>query len=452
MKNIVLIILSLLTLTGCGTYNRYTRPEVSTDGLYRDLPAANDTSTIASLPWHEMFNDTCLQSLIEKGLTANTDLNVARLRVEVAEASLSAAKLAYLPSVGLTAEGGVSRYDESSARTYSIGAGASWELDIFGKLTSAKRGAVAALQGSRDYRQAVQTRLIATIADSYYTLAMLDAQLEINGRTLENWRNTVHTLEALKRVGKSNEAGVLQAKASVMELEASRLAILKSISETENALSSVLAMPSQTISRGTLADASFPDTVSIGVSLQLLSNRPDVRNAEMNLAQAFYATNVARASFYPSITLSGTLGWTNNGGGIVTNPGQWLLNAIGSLTQPLFNRGANIANLNIAKAQQEEAQLLFQQSLLDAGKEVNDALTAWQTAKRRIEITDRQVETLREAVKKVELLMRHSDTTYLEVLTAQQALLEAELSQLQNRFDRIQSIITLYHALGGGVN
>ncbi len=451
MKNTVLIILSLLILTGCGTYSRYTRPEVSTDGLYRYLPAENDTTTIAALPWRDMFTDTCLQSLIEKGLTANTDLNVARLRVEAAEASLSATKLAYLPSVGLTAEGGVSRYDGSSAKTYSIGAVASWELDIFGKLTSAKRGAIAALQGSRDYRQAVQTRLIATIADSYYMLAMLDAQLEINGRTLENWRNTVHTLEALKRVGKSNETGVLQAKASVMELEASRLAILKSISETENALSSVLAMTSQTISRRTLADASFPDTVSIGVPLQLLSNRPDVRNAEMNLAQAFYATNVARASFYPSITLSGTLGWTNNGGGIVTNPGQWLLNAIGFLTQPLFNRGANIANLNIAKAQQEEAQLLFQQSLLDAGKEVNDVLTAWQTAKKRIEITDRQVEILREAVKKVELLMRHSDTTYLEVLTAQQALLEAELSQLQNRFDRIQAIINLYHALGGGV-
>ena len=451
MKNIVLIILSLLTLTGCGTYNRYTRPEISTDGLFRDLPVTNDTSTIASLPWREMFNDTCLQSLIEKGLTANTDLNVARLRVEAAEASLSAAKLAYLPSIGLTAEGGISRYGGSSAKTYNIGAVASWELDIFGKLTSTKRGAVAALLGSRDYRQAVQTRLIATIADSYYTLAMLDSQLGINGRTLENWRNTVHTLEALKRVGKSNETGVLQAKASVMKLEASRLAILKNISETENALSSVLAMTSQTISRRTLAEASFPDTVSIGVPLQLLSNRPDVRNAEMNLAQAFYATNVARASFYPSITLSGTLGWTNNGGGIVTNPGQWLLNAIGSLTQPLFNRGANIANLKIAKTQQDEARLLFQQSLLDAGKEVNDALTAWQTAKKRIEITNRQVETLREAVKKVELLMRHSDTTYLEVLTAQQALLEAELSQLQNRFDRIQAIINLYHALGGGV-
>ena len=308
------------------------------------------------------------------------------------------------------------------------------------------------MEGSRDYRQAVQTRLIATIADSYYTLAMFDAQLEINGRTLENWRNTVKTLEALKRVGKSNEAGVLQAKSSVMELEASRLAILKSISETENDLSSVLAMPSQTIRRGILEDAYFPDTISIGVPLQLLSNRPDVRNAEMNLAQAFYATNVARSVFYPNITLSGTLGWTNNGGGIVTNPGQWLLNAIGSLTQPLFNRGANIANLKIAKAQQQEARLLFQQSLLDAGKEVNDALTEWQTAKSQIDISERQVETLNEAVRKTRLLMRYSGTTYLEVLTAQQTLLDAEMTLVQRRFDRIQAVINLYHALGGGTD
>lgn len=242
----------------------------------------------------------------------------------------------------------------------------------------------------------------------------------------------------------------MQAKANVMQLEASQLAIRKSISETENALSAILAMPSHTIERGKLSEAEFSDSLSIGVPLQLLSNRPDVRQAEMGLAQAFYATNVARAAFYPSITLSGTVGWTNNGGGIVTNPGQWLLNAIGSLTQPLFNRGANIANLKIANTRQEEAKLLFRQSLLDAGKEVNDALTAWQTAKSQIEINDRQVETLREAVRKTELLMRYSDTTYLEVLTAQQSLLDAEMSLLQSRFDRIQSIIALYHALGGG--
>ena len=379
MNKIILSILSTLMLTGCGTYSRYHRADLPTEGLYGDIPENVDTTTLASISWREMFTDRELQSLIEIGLERNTDLNVARLRVEAAEAALMTAKLSYLPSLGINAEGGISRYDGATAKTYNVGASASWELDIFGKLTAAKRGAVAALQGSRDYQQAVQTQLVATIADSYYTLAHLDAQIAINNRTLENWRATVRTLEALKKVGKANEAGVLQAKANVMQLESSQLAICKSIAETENALSAILAMPSHAIERSDLTKASFPDTISVGVPMQLLSNRPDVRQAEMEVAQAFYATHVARTAFYPNITLSGTLGWTNNGGGAITNPGQWLLNAIGSLTQPLFNRGANIANLKIAQTKQEEAKLLFQQSLLNAGKEVNDALTAWQT-------------------------------------------------------------------------
>ena len=437
-------------LTGCSTYSRYHRAEIPTENLYRTLPAGIDTVTIASMSWREMFTDRKLQSLIETGIKQNTDLNVARLRVEAAEAALITAKLSYLPSLGINAEGGSSQYDGTTAKTYNVGASASWELDIFGRLTAAKRGAVAALQGSRDYQQAVQTQLVATIADSYYTLSMLDTQMAINNRTLENWRATVRTLEALKKVGKANEAGVLQAKANVMQLESSQLAIRKSISETENALSAIIAMPSHSIERNNLTEASFPDTISIGVPLQLLSNRPDVRQAEMELAQAFYATNVARAAFYPNITLSGTLGWTNNGGGVITNPGQWLLNVIGSLTQPLFNRGVNIANLNIAKSRQEEAKLLFRQALLNAGKEVNDALTVWQTAKSQIEIGERRVSVLNDAVQKTELLMCHSGATYLEVLTAQQSLLEAETLQSQAYFERIQSIIKLYHALGGG--
>ena len=450
MNKIILSILSTLMLTGCGTYSRYHRADLPTEGLYGDIPENVDTTTLASISWREMFTDRELQSLIEIGLERNTDLNVARLRVEAAEAALMTAKLSYLPSLGINAEGGISRYDGATAKTYNVGASASWELDIFGKLTAAKRGAVAALQGSRDYQQAVQTQLVATIADSYYTLAHLDAQIAINNRTLENWRATVRTLEALKKVGKANEAGVLQAKANVMQLESSQLAICKSIAETENALSAILAMPSHAIERSDLTKASFPDTISVGVPMQLLSNRPDVRQAEMEVAQAFYATHVARTAFYPNITLSGTLGWTNNGGGAITNPGQWLFNAIGSLTQPLFNRGANIANLKIAQTKQEEAKLLFQQSLLNAGKEVNDALTTWQTAKSQYEINTRQVETLREAVRKTELLMSHSSTSYLEVLTTQQSLLSAEQAQAQDRFGEIQGIINLYHALGGG--
>lgn len=450
MKRLFIYIMSAVILSGCSVYRKYDRPDITVPDSYRNVETT-DTSTLATLSWRELFDDSKLQSLIDTALVNNTDLTVARLKVKEAEAALFNARLSYLPSVGLNAEGSVSKFDGSTAKTYNIGANASWELDIFGKITNAKRGAVAALEGSEAYRQAVQSQLIATVANSYYTLSMLDAQLDVNIRTLETWRKTVRTMEALKKAGKSNDAAVLQAKANVLSLESAQLSLRKSITETENSLYALVGVTDYpAIKRGSLADAVFPETLVTGVPLQLLANRPDVRQAERNLAQSFYATNVARAAFYPSISLSGTIGWTNNGGGIVANPGQWLLNAIGSLTQPLFNRGANIANLRIAEAQQEEAKQMFRQSLLDAGKEVNNALTAWQTANGQIEIADSQVDTLKEAVRKTELLMRHSPTTYLEVLTAQQSLLDAELTALQSRYDRIQSIITLYHALGGG--
>lgn len=293
--------------------------------------------------------------------------------------------------------------------------------------------------------------MVATIANSYYTLLMLDKQLAVNARTLEMWEKSVKVLNALKQAGKANDAAVLQAQANRMTLESSLLSIRQSIHETENALSALLAIQPQSIERGTLDEQEFPEELSVGVPLQLLANRPDIKQTEYNLAQAFYATNAARAAFYPSITLSGTAGWTNNGGGVILNPGKWLLGAIGTLTQPLFNRGTNIANLKIAKAQQEEATLLFRQSLLDAGKEVNDALTAWQTARERVNIDKNQIKILQEVVRKTEILMRNTPTTYLEVLTAQQSLLAAELTETQDLFEEIQGVINLYHALGGGI-
>lgn len=449
MKRIIISSLAACLLAGCGIYKPYSRPEVETEGLYRDVPA-EDTVTIASLSWRELFTDEHLQTLIETGLRQNTDLRIARLRTEAAEATLLNARLSYLPSVSLNPEGGISRYDGETSKTYNLGASASWELDIFGKVTNAKRGAKAALEGSRAYTQAVQTQLVATIADSYYTLLMLDCQLAISERTLDTWEKTVRMLEALKKSGGANDAAVLQARANRMTVASSVLSLHKSIRETENALSALLALPPQSIERGTLDEQHFPKEMSVGVPLQLLSNRPDVRQAEYNLAQAFYATNAARAAFYPNIILSGNAGWTNNGGGAILNPGKWLLSAIGSLTQPLFNKGTNIANLRIAKTQQEEATLLFQQSLLDAGKEVNDALVQWQTARSRTVIGGEQIATLQEAVRKTEQLMRHSSTNYLEVLTAQQSLLAAELTDAQDRFDEIQGVINLYRALGGG--
>ena len=450
MKRTIIIGMTASLFTACGIYKPYTRPDMAVETHYRDVETT-DTVTIASLSWRELFADEKLQALIARGLERNTDLQIARLRVKEAEAVLKNARLSYLPSVSLNAEGGISRYDGSATKSYNLGGSASWEIDLFGKLTNAKRGARAVLEGSRAYEQAVQTQLVATVAEYYYTLLMLDCQLEIGERTLESWQQSIRVMESLKRAGKSNDAAILQARANRLTLESSVLAILKSIRETENALSALLAMPAGTIERGTLDGQRFSEELSVGVPLQLLANRPDVRQAEYNLAQSFYAVNAARASFYPSITLSGTLGWTNNGGA-VTNPAAWLANAVGSLVQPLFNRGTNRANLKIAKAQQEEATLHFQQSLLDAGKEVNDALTAWQTAREQIGIGSRRIETLREAVRKTELLMRHSPTTYLEVLTARQSLLDAEQQQAQCLFDEIQGVINLYHALGGGIN
>lgn len=445
-----ILLWAVCLMTGCSIYKPYSRPEVQTEGLYRDLEETKDTASIATLGWRNLFSDKNLQALIDKGLERNTDLRVAHTRVKAAEAVLMNARLFYLPSVVLTPDGSISGTEGAKAiKTYNLAASASWEIDLFGKVTNAKREALAALEGSRAYRQAVETQLIATIANSYYMLLMLDRQLIISEQTLITWKETEHSIEALKRAGKSNDAAVLQAKANRLALEASVVSIRKSIRETENGLSALLADTSHDIMRGALQKQQFPDTLSAGLPIQLLANRPDVRQAEWNLAQAYYATNAARSAFYPSLTLSGSTGWTNNVGGVVVNPGSWLFSAVGSLMQPLFNKGTNIANLRQAKARQEEALLLFQQSLLDAGKEVNNALTRWQSARIRMDYVNQQIMTLQEAVRKTELLMQHTSTNYLEVLTARQRLLEAELTQAQDKFEEIQGVIDLYHAVGG---
>lgn len=445
-----ILLWAVCLMTGCSIYKPYSRPEVQTEGLYRDLEETKDTASIATLGWRNLFSDKNLQALIEKGLERNTNLRVAHIRVKAAEAVLMNARLSYLPSVVLTPDGSISGTEGAKAiKTYNLAASASWEIDLFGKVTNAKREALAALEGSRAYRQAVETQFIATIANSYYMLLMLDRQLIISEQTLITWKETEHSIEALKRAGKSNDAAVLQAKANRLALEASVVSIRKSIRETENGLSALLADTSHDIMRGALQKQQFPDTLSAGLPIQLLANRPDVRQAEWNLAQAYYATNAARSAFYPSLTLSGSTGWTNNVGGVVVNPGSWLFSAVGSLMQPLFNKGTNIANLRQAKARQEEALLLFQQSLLDAGKEVNNALTRWQSARIRMDYVNQQIMTLQEAVRKTELLMQHTSTNYLEVLTARQRLLEAELTQAQDKFEEIQGVIDLYHAVGG---
>lgn len=455
MKKLIILycISAWVGLGACSVYKSYERPDMPVvDSLYRQAAATSaDTTSIASLSWRELFTDPKLQALIETGLQNNTDLNIARLKVTEAEATLMTSRLAYLPSISFEPSGTLRSVDGNAmTKSYDIAASASWEVDIFGKLTNAKRGAKAALEQSEAYRQAVQTQLIATIANSYYSLLMLDAQLDISERTAANWGENVRAMKALKAAGDATELAVAQSEASKLSVDASIASLRQQIDQMENTLTALLGIAPQKIDRTTIGEQRFPTELAAGVPLQLLQRRPDVRQSEAALAQAFYATNAARAAFYPSITLSGSAGWTNAAGAAITNPGQWLFTAVGSLVQPLFNRGRNIANLRIAKAQQEEALLSFRQSLLDAGTDVNNALIQWQTARQRQQIDQQQILSLESTVRSSELLMQYSSQNYLEVLTARQTLLQAELTAVSDRFDEIQSVINLYHALGGG--
>ena len=453
---LITLSVSCLLLSSCGIYTTYERPsDINTDGLYgQDLneeAVAVDTASIASLSWRELFTDSHLQTLIEHALQSNTDLLSAQQRIKEAEATLSSAKLAYLPSFMLTPQGGVSSFDKSKGSwTYTGIASASWEIDIFGKLTNAKRRSKALYLQSLEYEQAVSTSLIANVANLYYTLLMLDEQYRISEETAVNWRESVRTMRAMMAAGMTNVASVSQSEANCRQVEASLLDLKQQIKEVENSLSILLGEVPGGIERGHLAGQDFPEELTVGVPLQLLSRRPDVKSAELSLASAFYSTNAARSAFYPSITLSGTAGWTNSAGNMIINPGKLLLSAVGALTQPLFNKGLNIAQLKIAKAQQEEAKLAFLQALLNAGSEVNNALTQVQTARGKTELRTGQIISLENAVRSTQLLMQHGTSTYLEVLTAQQSLLSAQLTQVADRFDEIQGIINLYQALGGG--
>ena len=451
MKKIGILLIVSCLLSGCGIYNRYSRPEldINMDSLYRQ-PTATDSSTLASKPWREFFTDPLLQRLIMTGRERNTDLNIARLQTKEAQAVLMNTRYSYLPSLTLNPQASISHYNSETKKTYNAGAIASWEIDIFGKITNAKREAVAALEESSAYEQAVQTQLVATIAESYYTLLLFDEQLSISRQTRANWDETIATLEALAAAGRSNDVAIHQARANRTALDAQILSLSKSLSETENSLSALLKESAHVINRNTLNEQRFPDEIVTGLPIELLANRPDVRQAEAALSAAFYSTNATRSAFYPSLTLSGTLGWTNNGNGSILNPGKWLSNAIAQLTAPLFNRGTNIANLKIAKARQEEAMLRFEQALLYAGNEVNNALMEWQTSHNRITFDYQQISDLEAATEQTQLLVRYSSSNYLEVLTAQQALLNARLTLAQDQIVKIQAIIRLYHALGGG--
>ncbi|MGN0225421.1 MAG: TolC family protein [Prevotella sp.] len=440
-------------LSACGIHNKYQRTDLLfVDSLYRDMNIEMaDTNTIALIPWRVYFNDSCLVEWINLGIENNSDIKVARLRTEEAEAILKASKLAVLPSASFSSQGAISSFaGEKSSKTYSVGVSADLEIDAFGSISNAKKENYAAYQAEFANEQAVRTQLISTIADYYYSLVALDRKLSVTCQTIENWEECLRVMQTMKRAGLQNEAAVAQYRANLLEANTSILSIKKQIYIQENALSSLLGISPRHIMRASLHEVNFPDTISMGVPALLLRNRPDIRQAEWKVVKAFYATNKARTAFYPTIKLSGSAGWTNSAGVALTNPGKVLFDAVVSLVQPIFSKGTNAANLKIAEVQQQEAVVAFTQKLLEAGEEVNNSIKIIQSARDAISLDKVRKENLELAVKNTQILMRNGSVNYLEVLTAQQDLLNVSLSEISNKYDEIQGFISLYHALGGG--
>ena len=456
-KNILIMISAAALLSSCGIYGKYERPEVNTTGLVRDVTsntdtlAVTDTTSFGNLPWRSVFTDPQLQALIEQGLAHNTDLLNAALNVKMVEAQLSVAKLAFVPSFTFSPQGTISSWDGSKAtKTYSLPVNASWSIDLFGNLLNQKRSAQMALLATKDYQIVVKTNLIANIANAYYTLMMLDKQLEIVDNMTSLTKDTWDMMKLQKDLNMAKETSVQSAEANYYSVLAQAADLKRQIRETENSLSLLLGQPAQTIGRGKLEDQSLPTEFSTGVGIQMLNNRPDVHYAEMALAQCFYDVQTARSKFYPNISISASGAFTNNGGGGIVNPGKWLLSAVGSLVQPIFQNGQLIAGLKVAKAQQEQAYNTWQNAVLAAGSEVSNALVLYNSSDEKSKLEQKQIESLTKNVEYTKDLFSMGSSTYLEVITAQQSLLNAELSKVQDDFYKMQAVVNLYYALGGG--
>lgn len=459
IRNIMTLGLAALVLTGCKSlYGKYERPTVNTAGLVRDVIsptdtlAVTDTATFGNLPWRSVFTDPRLQTLIEKALANNTDLLNAALNVNMAESQLKAAKLAFVPSFTFSPQGTIVSWDGNKpTKTYSLPISASWSVDLFGNLLSQKRSSQMALIATKDYQLVVKTKIVTGVANMYYTLLMLDKQLEIVTDMEELTKNTWDLMKIQKELGRVRSTGVQSAEANYYSVQAQKVDLQRQIRETENSLSLLLAQPAQAIGRGKLEEQSLPSNLAVGVGIHMLNNRPDVHYAEMSLAQCFYNVETARSRFYPSLTISPTGTFTNSSGMGVVNPGKWLLSAVGSLVQPIFQHGQIVAGLKVAKAKYEQAYNTWQQSILSAGSEVSNALVLYNSSNEKSQIEARQVAALKQNVEDTKRLMAESNSTYLEVITAQQSLLNAELSKVRDDFAKMQAVVNLYYALGGGV-
>ncbi|NPD91872.1 efflux transporter outer membrane subunit [Xylanibacter muris] len=457
IKNIILFASAAAVMSSCGIYNKYERPDVNVAGLVRDSAsvsdtlAVRDTANFGNLPWRSVFTDPQLQSLIEYALEHNTNMLNAALNVKMVQAQLTAAKLAFVPSFTFSPQGTISSWDGNTpSKIYSLPVQASWSIDLFGNLLNAKRSAQMQLLATKDYQLVVKTGIISNVANMYYTLMMLDRQLEIVNGMAELTKDTWRIMKLQKDLGRVNETGVQSAESNYYSVLSQAADLKRQIRETENSMSLLLGQPAQTIARGKLENQSLPASFSTGIAVSMLNNRPDVHYAEMNLASCFYDVQNARSRFYPNITISGSGAYTNNGGMGIVNPGKWLLSAVGSLTQPIFARGQLIAGLKVAKAQQEQAFNTWQNAVLSAGSEVSNALVLYNSSAEKSVLDGKRVDVLTKNVDMTRQLFNSKSATYLEVITAQSNLLNAQLSKVQDDFYKMQAVVNLYYALGGG--
>ncbi len=452
---IVLAVLAVQAFAACSIYKEYERPSgMVPDGLFGAVAdsvivtEASDSSSIASVRWEDFFTDPKLQALIRSGLENNADLGIAAQRVVEAEAGLQSARLALFPSLTVSPSWQMANADRygGTVHGYSLSPAASWEVDLRGSLQNQRRSAEAALEQAKLYERSVRTGLVSSIALAYYTLQMLDAQADISRTTSDNWKENVRIMKAMKDAGMVNEASVSQTEANSCAIEASLFELENRIQLAENSLALILGVTPRHFDRDSLRYASLPGSIEAGVPVSLLSSRPDVMAAEQDLRIAYYNTNAARAAFYPSLTISGNFGWEK----ALTSPAGWVAGLAAGAVAPVLNRGRVRASFRIAQARQEEALINFRQKILSAGSEVNAALAQCKMAGSKTDIRVRQIEALEKAVESTQQLMRHSQSTYLEVLTAQQSLLNARLQQVSDRYESIQGLIALYRALGGG--
>lgn len=448
-----------LLLQSCFVAKNYSRPELETESLYRTDNLPQDSISMADVSWRDLFKDEQLAAYIEQGLENNIDVRIALQNVLAAEAYVKQGKAGYYPTLSGTTSFTRTKNSENSQfgsfftrplEQYELSGTLSWEADVWGKIRSNKRAAGASYLQSVSAHQAVKTNLIAGIATTYFQLMALDKQLEVAKQTLDARKKSLETTMALKDAGQVTEVAVKQTKAQVHTTEIIVIDLENNIKLLENAFSILLGEGPQKIERGNLDNQSIDTDLSTGVPYLLLANRPDVMQAEYGLINAFELTNVAKSSLYPSLSLSATGGFQSLEFDNWLDASSLFSNLVGSLTQPIFNGRKLRTQMEVAKAQQEQALLAYKQALLTAGREVSDALYTYNAESQKLEARAKELEAYATAETYSEELLNNGLANYLEVLTARQNALNSELNYVDSQYAQLSAIVELYRALGGG--